>query len=76
MKGVDIYRGKQMNSIECKMCGKNIFIGSTLHIDHNHKNGKIRGLLCGKCNLGLGHFYDNPKVLIKASKYLLKDGKI
>lgn len=41
------------------------------HIDHCHKTGKIRGLLCNLCNLGLGAFRDSPEALVEASKYLL-----
>lgn len=41
-----------------------------LNVDHNHKTGKIRGLLCKKCNIALGEFRDNPFILIKAVKYL------
>lgn len=41
-----------------------------LHIDHCHKTGKIRGLLCGSCNRALGLFKDNTEFLIKAIKYL------
>lgn len=40
------------------------------HLDHNHTTGKLRGALCHKCNVGLGHFDDNPKLLCKALKYL------
>ena len=40
------------------------------HIDHNHKTNKIRGILCGNCNMGLGHFKDNLDVLKNAIKYL------
>lgn len=43
---------------------------SRLHIDHNHKTGKYRGLLCDNCNLGLGHFKDSPALLSKAINYL------
>ena len=43
------------------------------HIDHDHKTGKIRGLLCVCCNLGLGGFRDNPNILQNAIKYLEKD---
>lgn len=40
------------------------------HVDHCHLTGKIRGLLCHKCNVGLGHFDDNLALLEKAATYL------
>lgn len=39
-------------------------------VDHCHATGKIRALLCGRCNLGLGKFRDNPETLRKAASYL------
>jgi len=41
-----------------------------LHIDHCHNTGMVRGLLCSGCNLGLGHFRDNPKFMYAAIAYL------
>ena len=39
-------------------------------IDHCHTSGKIRSILCSRCNIGLGHFEDNTERLNKAIKYL------
>lgn len=43
---------------------------NSLHVDHCHDTGVIRGLICSNCNFGLGKFKDNPKRLIAAAKYL------
>ena len=43
-----------------------------LSVDHDHKTKKIRGLLCKKCNVGLGLFMDSKELLIKAINYLEK----
>lgn len=43
-----------------------------LSVDHNHKTGKIRGLLCNNCNLALGNFKDSIRNLKNAIKYLRK----
>lgn len=50
----------------CIICHKKV----KLVLDHNHKTGKVRGLLCNKCNLGLGNFQDSIKLLENAKKYL------
>jgi hypothetical protein len=44
-----------------------------LAIDHCHKTGKIRGLLCKNCNQGLGQFKDNIDLLLSAAKYLYEN---
>ena len=55
----------------CAICGKaNINKNRRLAVDHCHKSNKIRGLLCGKCNIGIGQFNDNPKLLRKAALYI------
>ncbi len=40
------------------------------HVDHDHTSGKIRGLLCHHCNVGLGNFKDDVKILQTAIEYL------
>lgn len=44
-------------------------------VDHNHKNGNIRGLLCARCNSGLARFMDNIRNLRRAVAYMKDDGK-
>ena len=43
-----------------------------LCVDHCHQTGKVRQLLCAKCNAGLGQFRDSPEFLTKAAKYIIK----
>tara|TARA_R110000822_G_scaffold9098_3_gene35534 strand:- start:147 stop:542 length:396 start_codon:yes stop_codon:yes gene_type:complete len=43
---------------------------SGVAVDHCHESGHVRGLLCNSCNVGIGHFYDNPDLLIAAANYL------
>lgn len=44
-------------------------------VDHNHKNGRIRGLLCGRCNMGLAKFMDKLENLVAAMLYVKDDGR-
>jgi hypothetical protein len=41
-----------------------------LAVDHDHKTGKVRALLCSTCNTSLGGFQDSPALLQKAIEYL------
>jgi len=64
---------KSQNGI-CKMCGKTPKENKqSLSVDHNHKTGKIRGLLCTNCNRGIGLLQDDPELLRIGADYLDKD---
>ncbi len=54
----------------CLICQQPEVNGNRLSVDHCHKTGKIRGLLCDGCNVGLGRFKDSPELLEKARRYL------
>jgi len=59
----------------CAICGVKKAIQTSgkfgeFSVDHNHTTGKIRGLLCPGCNVGLGYFKENPDSLLKAVEYL------
>lgn len=57
----------------CAICKKdNSQFTKTLFVDHCHKTGKIRGLLCKKCNSGLGFLGETVEDLERAIEYLKK----
>ena len=75
----EVCRGKYRDSIsdeslknlkqtthECVICGAD----EKLVVDHDHRTGKVRGMLCNHCNRGLGHFRDDPLLLEFAAQYL------
>jgi hypothetical protein len=56
---------------QCELCGiygKELKKG--LCYDHDHKTGKFRGWLCGRCNMALGMVNDNSELLSKMSEYV------
>jgi hypothetical protein len=54
------------NEHRCYICNK----ADRLVVDHDHSDGKVRGLLCHNCNIMLGHAKDNCDTLSKAIQYL------
>lgn len=56
----------------CAICGEPPKNGRRLAVDHDHRMEVVRGLLCGRCNTGLGLFQDNPQFLSASLKYLTK----
>ena len=61
----------------CAICRTDEFPGGARRpsIDHDHETGVVRGLLCGTCNVMLGHVRDDPTVLLSAIRYLCRNGK-
>lgn len=64
---------------KCAICGEAESIRSKLKkddtpvrlsIDHDHETGEVRGLLCRRCNAGIGCFRDDPKIIRSALLYL------
>ena len=60
---------KELQNSKCLICGRSV----SLVVDHDHKTGELRGLLCGRCNSGLGMFEDSVPLLNNAIIYLNKD---
>lgn len=68
--GISLDRYNEMLSQQngcCAICR----VSTSLHVDHNHRTSKVRGLLCGDCNRGLGLFKDNTESLSTAIQYLV-----
>ena len=58
----------------CAICDGNRS-NRALGVDHDHNTGTVRGLLCDRCNKGLGFFADNPEWLERAAEFLRRAQK-
>jgi hypothetical protein len=54
----------------CAICGTTDSGPMDFHADHDHKTGEKRGVLCHKCNTGLGLLKDDIEILCAAIEYL------
>lgn len=70
--GLTLEEVAELHARPCAICGATEHGGrfGKPHIDHCHKTGKVRGVLCGHCNVGIGCFRDDPELLKKAAAYL------
>jgi len=53
----------------CAICGK----PEPDNVDHDHVTGRVRGILCWNCNIGVGHFEDSEDRLATATSYIAQD---
>lgn len=68
----DVEKMLERQDGKCEICRKPIasIDGRGTHIDHCHATGKVRGILCRNCNVGIGYFNDNIESLRNAIEYL------
>lgn len=59
----------------CAICFGPPNLKGRFFVDHDHETNKVRSLLCGTCNAGLGQFRESPEILNSAIAYLKKYGK-
>lgn len=52
----------------CAICKKPV--DRSGHLDHCHRTGKVRGILCSNCNRGIGHMQECPTILMSAIEYI------
>lgn len=70
--GLDAAEYEAMMGGSCAICGAKASDTFKLHVDHCHESGRVRGVLCNKCNQGLGLFNDSGALLLAAMEYLKK----
>lgn len=71
--GITLAQYKEMLAAQgaaCAICKAQSFPNRLLSVDHCHSTGRVRGLLCIKCNTALGHAGDNISVLKEMISYL------
>ena len=55
----------------CAICESGVSdVDRRFHVDHCHKSGVVRGILCGRCNRAIGQFGDDPDLCDRAAEYL------
>jgi hypothetical protein len=60
----------------CAICRRRPAQGTSLHVDHDHETGAVRGLLCFRCNGGGGQFGEDEERLLVAAGYFAKHDEL
>lgn len=84
--GISLVQYKDMlekQNYSCAICGKRNGLdlhrpgaAKELSVDHCHRTGQVRGLLCSDCNRGIGQLQDSPEIVRRAAEYLEQYAKI
>jgi hypothetical protein len=73
--GISQEQFEEMLARQCGVCAicsrKEESKRGRLFVDHCHSTGVVRGLLCSRCNSGLGNFRDSPEIMDNARAYLM-----
>lgn len=62
----------------CKICGTPTSgrVSGVFLVDHNHSTGEVRGLLCSRCNVGMGNFDEDVTRLRRVIRYIKSNGEV
>jgi hypothetical protein len=73
----EVHTMLMQQGFKCKCCSKEIDMptdaadrSEAALVDHCHDTGKVRGIICGRCNTGIGQLGDNLEGVMKAVRYL------
>lgn len=81
LSAADYKRLSEAQGHRCAICGRPELDRHAkgghkrLAVDHNHKTGEVRGLLCRGCNTGIGSLREDPVLLQRAAAYLLESAE-
>ena len=67
---LDFYAMKLRQVGLCAVCLEELPPDNKVHVDHCHKTGEVRGLLCRKCNMAIGYIENHPGIIGNIVDYL------
>lgn len=57
---------------KCQACGDIVWSKKNFHVDHDHTDGFIRGIICSNCNFAIGHLKNDPERMIRVALYVMR----